>query len=541
MSRKARGIRQAILNLVGALHRLQRYFTLTGSSDGREDHKRLDMTGDLFLPSRSGLEILCRLDTLACDFFYHLDHRLNASLIYLSINDSLENDRICHNLCDIRASAQDRDYLLALQETAAATVEMNRSADEDSLGIELEKAFEAFTPGWSFFVGKPSRYHNNGGASSVNCCYSVLRLPASPYLALKRSVSDSSLHWRVIRSYMDALILKLLDLVHLHISMKLYTDDNRLATVDEKSLIAHICREAARNFLSTLGVVKNGKLLPELFDTVCSLAAATYEGMINRGRLVITNDMHNLRKSERLVEFVEPVRLSQTVAARKILEMSSPDHPAISDGEYILGICTGLFEKHSSRTILIDFMNHKGWRLTMPAADESDDTKPYELLLVKDGNPHLYDPHPDMHRLYKVFQNIFGSSGDILSESELHLLVSEAKAQKRGTMLLISEAAQEEAHRLRDQATVIAPRQLVKGVACPILSLTAIDGTIVLTPDGTCHAIGAILDGSASAGRGDSSRGARYNNALRYVAASPHRCMAIVFSVDGEIDVFPGL
>ena len=51
-----------------------------------------------------------------------------------------------------------------------------------------------------------------------------------------------------------------------------------------------------------------------------------------------------------------------------------------------------------------------------------------------------------------------------------------------------------------------------------------------------CYSIGVILDGKAT-GRGTSTRGARYNSAIRYVESSPYPCMAIVVSEDGMVDV----
>jgi hypothetical protein len=45
-----------------------------------------------------------------------------------------------------------------------------------------------------------------------------------------------------------------------------------------------------------------------------------------------------------------------------------------------------------------------------------------------------------------------------------------------------------------------------------------------------------ILDGKAS-GRGTSTRGARYNSAIRYVETSPYPCLAIVVSEDGMVNI----
>ena len=50
----------------------------------------------------------------------------------------------------------------------------------------------------------------------------------------------------------------------------------------------------------------------------------------------------------------------------------------------------------------------------------------------------------------------------------------------------------------------------------------------------------AILDGLATE-KGDSSRGSRYNSAVRYVESSRYACLAIVVSEDGLIDLLPPL
>jgi len=67
--------------------------------------------------------------------------------------------------------------------------------------------------------------------------------------------------------------------------------------------------------------------------------------------------------------------------------------------------------------------------------------------------------------------------------------------------------------------------------------VTAIDGAVLLDPDAYCYSIGVILDGKAAPGRGTSTRGARFNSAIRYVETSPYPCLAIVVSEDGMVDV----
>jgi hypothetical protein len=75
-------------------------------------------------------------------------------------------------------------------------------------------------------------------------------------------------------------------------------------------------------------------------------------------------------------------------------------------------------------------------------------------------------------------------------------------------------------------------------------ALTDIDGAILLDEQGTCHAIGVILDGRVSEQGtlvGNRGRGARYNTALRY--ADDERCprsLILVRSDDGMLDFIAG-
>ena len=63
---------------------------------------------------------------------------------------------------------------------------------------------------------------------------------------------------------------------------------------------------------------------------------------------------------------------------------------------------------------------------------------------------------------------------------------------------------------------------------------------MILSPEGICYAIGAILDGLAT-DEGDPSRGARYNSAVRYVKSSQVNCLAVVVSEDGGTTFLPDL
>ena len=90
------------------------------------------------------------------------------------------------------------------------------------------------------------------------------------------------------------------------------------------------------------------------------------------------------------------------------------------------------------------------------------------------------------------------------------------------------------AERLRTQSTLLEPV-----LPTPLLTrlVTSIDGALLLDIDGFCHAVGVILDGKSHPDRGTSTRGARFNSAIRYVESSTTPCLAVVVSEDGMVDI----
>jgi hypothetical protein len=124
---------------------------------------------------------------------------------------------------------------------------------------------------------------------------------------------------------------------------------------------------------------------------------------------------------------------------------------------------------------------------------------------------------------------------------ELWRIIKDAARQKHGTMIVVTSDAAGEADRLEEQSTVLRkPVPLTEEI---LLMLTSIDGAVPVDPSGLCYAAGVILDGNAVKGKGDSSRGARYNSAIRYIHAAEKNseCLALVISEDGTINLVPGL
>jgi len=114
-------------------------------------------------------------------------------------------------------------------------------------------------------------------------------------------------------------------------------------------------------------------------------------------------------------------------------------------------------------------------------------------------------------------------------------LAQQATSQPTGTILVITTGAANEAKRLTRQCFRVVPRIMTPSV---LRLVTNIDGAVLIEPNAMCHAIGVILDGLATE-KGDSSRGSRFNGALRYVNSSRYPVLAVVVSEDGWIDLLP--
>ena len=113
--------------------------------------------------------------------------------------------------------------------------------------------------------------------------------------------------------------------------------------------------------------------------------------------------------------------------------------------------------------------------------------------------------------------------------------VEKAIDSNHGGILVITEGYLEEAKRLAIHSTVFKPFKIKEDL---IVDFFNIDGAKLMSPKGKCSAIGVILDGLLSE-RGDSSRGARYNSALKYYETQKgtYKMMIIVVSEDGVVDI----
>jgi hypothetical protein len=287
-----------------------------------------------------------------------------------------------------------------------------------------------------------------------------------------------------------------------------------------------LLRAAGRMLMDTPAQALNvNPLAAKLFDTCNTISSLRYEGEEGVGKLLLARRHHpNL---EEVFALTCPTPLTDYRAVRKLLEMTTADISLLADGEnvYALGRQVGIYDDSREDLFVVNFINHYVWEF-------QHDSK--ILMRASYGLPSLPRTRLNRSRFRKDLKRTFGLT-DTLRVERLWEVVVEASRQKHGTLVVVTTEALAEADRLKLQCTLIEPVPLT-----PLITrlVTAIDGAVLVDPDAYCYSIGVILDGKASTrGRGNSTRGARYNSAIRYVESSPYPCIAIVVSEDGLVDV----
>lgn len=260
-------------------------------------------------------------------------------------------------------------------------------------------------------------------------------------------------------------------------------------------------------------------------DTLMNtLSALPYEGRAGSGRLVFAKSDDPAVNIA--VKLRNPVGTRKTLAVRKLLEASGPRADVLSDGEkvYGLGLVKADYDPSTESVFVVTFTSRGTWELSHA------DTV---LLSVKDGNPSLPTHVLDVKYLGDLAERLFA---DADQEALLEAALA-AGEHRHGAMLVISADAAGEAERLSPQSWSVEPAHLTPDL---ITQLTDMDGAVLVDPQGKCHAIGVILDGTAR-GVGDPARGSRLNNAVRYLGSEPPPAIVVVYSADGGIDILPRL
>ena len=262
-----------------------------------------------------------------------------------------------------------------------------------------------------------------------------------------------------------------------------------------------------------------------LYDACNGVAALRHEGDEGIGTMLVSRRLHPGIVPVLTLETPVPMRDHRSI--RKLLELSEGHTALISDASHVFGLGQLVPESDTQFEPLstVHFTNHYSWEMSHAG---------HVLMRVVSNTPRLPQGRVAADNFTRVAARIVPSLNDD-SIDYLWDLARKASTQPNGTILVISTGAAHEARRLTRQCFRVVPRIMTPSV---LRLVTNIDGAVLIEPNGVCHAIGAILDGLATE-KGDSSRGSRYNSALRYVNSSQYPVLAVVVSEDGWIDLLP--
>ncbi|HFU4565413.1 TPA: DNA integrity scanning protein DisA nucleotide-binding domain protein [Bacillus cereus] len=265
-----------------------------------------------------------------------------------------------------------------------------------------------------------------------------------------------------------------------------------------------------------------------LFEIINSISLLKYEGAENSGQLLFCSKKNIKLKKKFIFNKAIDLSIFKVNAIRKLLEISGGNLYLLCDGYEIFGI--GEVSKNDvmgDKNFCIKFKSHGKWNLEQPIGRR--------IMDVSYGTPRLPKSPITQDKYNSKFKEIFKEC----SSDATWRVVEAARKQEHGTMVVITDHAKEETKRLSNQAFSF---QHIKQFPVEFAkNFTSIDGAILLSPKGKCHAIGVILDGEASTEVGDIARGARYNSALRYLnrcEKENHNCLIVIVSEDGMINLF---
>ena len=230
---------------------------------------------------------------------------------------------------------------------------------------------------------------------------------------------------------------------------------------------------------------------------------------------------------EYAVRFRTPIPLNEPRWARKILQMASERFALIcSDGKiHGIGNLAELHPPGQQDAFTVNFLDHYQWELRLG---------PQVLMYSRFREPKLPQMSIERAQFVSNYLRLFKTASST-DANNAWILFEACVSLEHGTMLVVSEDAETEADRLKDQGTPVEPVLMTLDL---LHRVTGIDGSILLDPAGRCYAIGVILDGTATE-ECSPARGSRYNSALRYVGVAPVPRMAIVVSEDRTVDLVP--
>ena len=283
-------------------------------------------------------------------------------------------------------------------------------------------------------------------------------------------------------------------------------------------------REAAHRLCYAIGLACVDPLMQDTFEHLNAISERPYESGEAHGEIVFAPPACNL--IDRKLTFREPVPLGESRHGRKIIEMSGANLLCVCHGRQGLAGLGSVKDKGADLFRVV-FSGRYRWKLYFGSA---------LLMVCNYGVPQVPTERLSEGRFSSNARRVIPGLSAAQC-SKLWSNVAAAMSQGHGTMLVVSDAAGEEAERLRNQSLPVEPEIMVPDI---VRHVSSIDGAILIDRDCRCFAVGVILDGLATSS-GDPSRGARFNSAIRYVETVSHPTLCLVVSEDGHVDMVPAL
>ncbi|MFJ7840650.1 tetratricopeptide repeat protein [Lysinibacillus sphaericus] len=357
-------------------------------------------------------------------------------------------------------------------------------------------------------------------------------------------------------------------------SILLEIDENDIGSSLDKMLNENInfkLLNTAMEFTnSVLNIEKNKELKNNFLNYIEKISMLNYEGISVSAKLLIINEDDRKNNIDMVVNFKQPIEYKETKKIRKIFEMSSENIFVIGDTYRIFGL--GKFKdasfskgsKLEDRIVVFNFEGKLDYKINLiEFNNSSSNTKDFREKLIigfKDKsiilNKFEFPTDKLKGEINETFKSYFhGKNYDALQISEkvssVCKIIKHASHQKSGTMVVITtpKLAESEITRLNSQCFRVDEIDIFN-LGNPTISktlinqLTSIDGALYIDIESKFHAIGVILDGLAT-DEADSSRGARYNSAIRYQKMEKiqtkkivtNDCIVVVLSEDGMVDI----
>jgi|GEM_PF-5890896 len=279
---------------------------------------------------------------------------------------------------------------------------------------------------------------------------------------------------------------------------------------------------ATKSFIGSLKM-KGDTLDLDIFETINAVSKMKYESSEAIGEIVISKFdsliMNNILRVEGNISIKEVRKV------RKLLEGTKGNFSLVTDLENVYGFGNKSFLKVLPEVFRVKILSSEHWELFY---------REKKLLKIVDGIPVfdklLLEKQDFIMKLEAAFGNLL-----TWEKEKLWNFVEEIIETDQGALLVITEGYLEEASRLSIHSTVFRPFEMNSNL---MLDFFRIDGAILMSPKRICSAIGVILDGVLSE-NGDSSRGSRYNSALKYydTQKEQYKMIIIVASEDGAVDV----